>query len=53
MNAVCSRLEESDLSIEQIALSEGFANATYLHAVFRRRIGMTPTEYRKTKSLER
>lgn len=53
LNAVCSRLEESDLSIEQIALSEGFANATYLHAVFRRRIGMTPTEYRKTKSLER
>lgn len=52
LNAVCRRLEESDLSIEQIALSEGFANATYLHAVFRRRIGMTPAEYRKTKSLE-
>lgn len=49
LKSICRRLEESDHSIEQIAQSEGFANATYLHAVFRKKIGMTPAEYRKKK----
>lgn len=52
LKSVCKRLEESDLSIEQIAQSEGFANATYLHAVFRKKMGTTPAEYRKRKQLE-
>jgi len=47
VQAVCRMLEESDLSIEQIAHSEGFSNASYLHVVFRKCKGMTPTEYRK------
>ncbi|WP_240479984.1 helix-turn-helix domain-containing protein [Paenibacillus fonticola] len=49
LQAVCRRLEESSWSIERIAESEGFSNATYLHQVFRKRFGMTPSDYRKAK----
>lgn len=49
LQAVCRKLEESDLSIEQIAHAEGFSNASYLHVVFRKRKGMTPTAYRRSK----
>jgi len=45
--AVCKKLAETDLSVERIAVSEGFSNGNYLHAVFRRRFGMTPTAYRR------
>ncbi|MEK3983640.1 AraC family transcriptional regulator [Paenibacillus sp. VTT E-133280] len=49
LKAVCRKLEESNYPIEQIAQSEGFTNATYLHIVFRKRLGMTPATYRNTK----
>jgi AraC family 4-hydroxyphenylacetate 3-monooxygenase operon regulatory protein len=49
LQAVCQKLEESFFSIEQIALSEGFTNANYLHTVFRKRLAMTPAKYRNTK----
>lgn len=51
LEAVCSKLEASTLPIEQIAESEGFTNATYLHSVFRKRLGMTPAAYRKSKKI--
>jgi AraC-like DNA-binding protein/quercetin dioxygenase-like cupin family protein len=44
---VCRQLTESDASIEAIAKQAGFAGGNYLHAVFRKRFGMTPSEYRK------
>lgn len=49
LSAVCRNLEESNGSIEQIALVSGFTNANYLHAVFRKRLGMTPSAFRKMK----
>jgi AraC-like DNA-binding protein/mannose-6-phosphate isomerase-like protein (cupin superfamily) len=49
LQAVCRQLEESNYPIEQIAKSEGFTNATYLHIVFRKRLGMTPATYRTEK----
>ncbi|MEC0124974.1 AraC family transcriptional regulator [Paenibacillus pabuli] len=49
LRAVCRNLEESNVSIEQIALASGFTNANYLHAVFRKRLGMTPSAFRKMK----
>jgi AraC-like DNA-binding protein/mannose-6-phosphate isomerase-like protein (cupin superfamily) len=49
LQAVCRQLEESNYPIEQIAKSEGFTNATYLHIVFRKRLGMTPATYRNAK----
>jgi AraC family 4-hydroxyphenylacetate 3-monooxygenase operon regulatory protein len=49
LEAVCRKLEESELSIEKIAVSEGFSNGNYLHAIFRKRFGMTPLNYRTQK----
>jgi AraC-like DNA-binding protein/quercetin dioxygenase-like cupin family protein len=49
LEAVCKQLLESDLSVEKIAMAEGFSNGNYLHAVFRKRFGMTPSAYRKAK----
>lgn len=49
--AVCKILKGSDSPIEQIAGRTGFASGNYLHAVFRKRYGMTPSDYRKSNSL--
>ncbi|WP_136605105.1 helix-turn-helix transcriptional regulator [Paenibacillus dokdonensis] len=46
LKAVRRRLLESKESIDTIASLEGFSSGSYLHTVFRKRIGMTPTEYR-------
>ncbi|MEC0166990.1 AraC family transcriptional regulator [Paenibacillus graminis] len=46
LHAVCRALEENFSSIEQIAQDSGFTNANYLHAVFRKRMGMTPAAFR-------
>jgi AraC-like DNA-binding protein/mannose-6-phosphate isomerase-like protein (cupin superfamily) len=46
LEGVCRRLTETDLTIDQIAALEGYANGSYLHAVFRKRFGMTPSAYR-------
>lgn len=48
LEAVCRKLAETDLSVERIAVSEGFSNGNYLHAVFRKRFGTTPSAYRKS-----
>lgn len=53
LQGVCRKLSESTLSIEQIAQSEGFTNATYLHIVFRKRLGMTPATYRNRKHTQK
>ena len=52
MQAVCRKLEESDMSIEQIAHTEGFSNSSYLHVVFRKCKGMTPAAYRRAKKIK-
>ena len=44
---VCDDLEHSDLTIEQLAIRNGFSSANYLHRVFKRRFGMTPNRYRE------
>ncbi|MCG7409630.1 AraC family transcriptional regulator [Paenibacillus sp. ACRRX] len=51
LEAVCRQLKDTAHSVEKIAVSEGFANGNYLHAVFRKRFGMTPSEYRKREWL--
>ncbi|MDQ6422273.1 helix-turn-helix domain-containing protein [Paenibacillus sp. LHD-117] len=45
--AVCKELAEGTKSIEEIATTTGFSTSNYLHAVFRKRYGMTPSDYRK------
>ncbi|MDO3409071.1 AraC family transcriptional regulator [Saccharibacillus sp. CPCC 101409] len=52
LRAVCDRLESSDLSIERIAEIEGFSTAAYLHTVFRKRMGIPPSAYRKARQSE-
>ncbi|UJF32513.1 helix-turn-helix domain-containing protein [Paenibacillus hexagrammi] len=47
LEAVCRKLVESDQPIEMIALQEGFSSGNYLHAVFRKRFGLTPSQYRE------
>lgn len=42
----CQYLENTAYSIEEIALKTGFRDGTYLHRVFKRRLKMTPGEYR-------
>jgi len=48
LTAVCKELENSEHSIEQIAKLTGFAGGNYLHTVFRKKFGITPSEYRKS-----
>ncbi len=40
-------LRNPDLSIQQIALQNGFRSATYFFEVFKNHSGLTPTEYRR------
>ncbi|MHA6485366.1 cupin domain-containing protein [Paenibacillus sp. strain BS8-2] len=47
LEAVCRELSEGVKSIEEIAKATGFSTSNYLHAVFRKRYGMTPSDYRK------
>lgn len=49
LDAVCRELESGDSSVETIAKLAGFAGGNYLHAVFRKKFGVTPSEYRRQK----
>ncbi|WP_308737630.1 AraC family transcriptional regulator [Paenibacillus sp. AR247] len=44
---VCRQLVETRWSIEKIAVQGGFSSGSYLHTVFRKRYGYTPSEYRR------
>ncbi|KRF04186.1 hypothetical protein ASG89_22700 [Paenibacillus sp. Soil766] len=44
-------LEETDLSIHEIAYRIGYAEPHYFSNVFRKKTGFTPTEYRKKRPL--
>lgn len=47
-------LEHEDLRVYQIAQAAGYQDAKYFNRVFKREVGMTPEEYRKTiRLLER
>ena len=40
-------LENTDRSIEEIAVANGFCDGNYLGRLFRKRYGTTPNNYRK------
>jgi AraC family transcriptional regulator, transcriptional activator of pobA len=44
----CQRLEQTELSIEQIGYSLGFRDPGYFNRFFKRRRGLAPGAYRKT-----
>lgn len=43
----CNRLKETDRSVQEIATSIGYRDALYFSKVFRKQMGMSPSEYRK------
>jgi AraC-like DNA-binding protein len=47
INTAKMLLEDTDLSIKEIAYRIGYAEPYYFSNVFRKKTGITPTEYRK------
>ncbi len=52
MEAVCSALIETDLSIRYIAQSNGFSSPSALSKRFRETFGIEPSEYRRVEKLK-
>ncbi len=50
MREVCSLLENTDLPVTTIAERCGFTSSSYLHRMFKRSFGTTPTDYRRSKN---
>ncbi|MCD7715388.1 MAG: AraC family transcriptional regulator [Lachnospiraceae bacterium] len=48
LTKAAAALEETDLSVTEIALDNGFHNISYFNKLFRRRFGCTPGEHRKS-----
>ncbi|MNC19263.1 HTH-type transcriptional regulator YesS [compost metagenome] len=49
MREVCSLLENTDLPVTTIAERCGFTSSSYLHRMFKRSFGTTPTDYRRSR----
>ncbi len=47
IQAVCRALRETDQSVANVALEEGFRQLSFFNRVFRRHTGCTPSEYRR------
>lgn len=43
----CKLLKTTGLSVDEIAANIGLRNGTYLHALFRKKFGITPRQYRQ------
>ncbi|WP_245697200.1 AraC family transcriptional regulator [Paenibacillus oryzae] len=46
LDHVCRELAESRNTIDQVAVRNGFSSANYLHRVFKKKLGITPQQYR-------
>ena len=51
LELACSRLKSTDMSIEDIAITVGFCERAYLVKCFKKRYGITPTEYRRKHAI--
>jgi AraC-like DNA-binding protein len=45
------KLRTGNLSVTKIAMELGFSTSAYFTAVFRKRTGLTPTQYRREQSV--
>ncbi len=52
LEKICEMLEQTDMSLQQIADEMGFNSKTYLFTFFKNYKGMTPTQYRNRKKQE-
>lgn len=50
LNKSIGLLQNSEMTITQIALSVGFGGGSYYAEIFRKWMGLTPVEYRKSKA---
>lgn len=46
---VCSHLRRTNEPIEEIALQHGYTSGNYLYYVFKKKLGLTPKQYREMK----
>lgn len=49
MERAKEHLENTDLSIVDIAVKSGYTSSSYFHRMFKKSFGVTPSDYRKTK----
>ncbi|HZR44970.1 MAG TPA: helix-turn-helix domain-containing protein [Ktedonobacteraceae bacterium] len=49
---VCIALTHTDQTVEQIAAHHGFSSGSYLHYVFKKRMGLTPLQFREQQRLK-
>ena len=52
LERICTLLEQTQMSAQQIADTMGFHSKSYLLTFFKNYMGMTPTQYRKEKTQE-
>jgi len=50
---VCTALTHADGTVEHLAIQHGFSSGSYLHYVFKKRIGLTPLQYREQQRLNK
>ncbi|MBE0341166.1 AraC family transcriptional regulator [Paenibacillus sp. 28ISP30-2] len=46
----CELLEQTDWSVADVAEQTGFASSSYFHRMFKRSLGVTPTDFRRSKA---
>lgn len=47
----CQLLLETDWPVADIAMQTGFASTSYFHRMFKRALGVTPTDYRRSRPI--
>lgn len=47
LTQVCLALTHTDQTVEQLAVQHGFSSGSYLHYVFKKRLALTPLQYRE------
>lgn len=47
LSHICQAIKEGERNVEQIAEEHGFSSSNYLYAVFKRKLGLTPGQYRR------
>lgn len=50
LSYACDLLENTDKKIEEIALDSGFENVNYFYRIFKKRMHMTPLQWRKKET---